>query len=114
MLMLIFVCTLADALLILVLGLRPNAARSSSPRLPIETASTFINFDYMYGKGSKGMTFPHHEPIASLSRVQAQVSAAEPQRVFPRSSETWMTMLGPTSVGDRRLLVEKDVSFMAS
>lgn len=114
MLLIILLCTLADALLVAVLLFRPHVLPVPTPaaaELPIETASTFINFDLLYGDGASSATFPKHDPISVLSHAQTQVSAAEPARVFPPANETWMTLLGPTLRSDRRLWVEKDVGF---
>ena len=74
----------------------------------LEAPSTYINFDLLYNNGTKtNSKFP---PIQGLPRALAQVSSAEPDKVFPQWPVSYLAAWGTVPYNDRRLLVEPEVS----
>ncbi|KAH8993700.1 hypothetical protein EDB92DRAFT_1796172, partial [Lactarius akahatsu] len=104
----IAVCTVLDSVLLLSLGYR--YARSvwyPADPAKLETPSTYINFDLLYRNGTK--TNHRFPPIQGLPRALAQVSAAEPDKVYPQWPVSFMAAYGAVPYNDRRLLVEPEV-----
>ncbi|KAH8991445.1 hypothetical protein EDB86DRAFT_3079868 [Lactarius hatsudake] len=103
------VCTVLDSVLLLSLGYR--YARSvwyPADPAKLETPSTYINFDLLYRNGTK--TNHRFPPIQGLPRALAQVSAAEPDKVYPQWPVSFMAAYGTVPYNDRRLLVEPEIS----
>ncbi|KAH9014621.1 hypothetical protein EDB83DRAFT_2271785 [Lactarius deliciosus] len=105
----IVVCSVLDSVLLLSLGYR--YARSvwyPADPAKLETPSTYINFDLLYRNGTKAN---HRFPkIQGLPRALAQVSAAEPDRVYPQWPVSFMAAYGTIPYNDRHLLVEPEIS----
>ena len=107
-LVVIAICTALDSFLLVSLGYR--YARSLwYPADPanLETPSTYINFDLLYRNGTKtNFQFP---PIQALPRALAQVSAAEPDKVYPQWPLSYLAAYGAVPYNDRRLQVQPEV-----
>ncbi|KAH8991481.1 hypothetical protein EDB86DRAFT_1607487 [Lactarius hatsudake] len=105
----ISVCTVLDSALLLSLGYR--YARSVwylADPAKLEAPSTYINFDLLYRNGTR--TNHRFPPIHGLPRALAQVSAAEPDKVYPQWPVSFMAAYGTVPYNDRRLLVEPEIS----
>jgi len=105
----IAVCTALDCVLLVALGYR--YARSvwyPADPAKLETPSTYINFDLLYRNGTK--TNSQFPPIQGLPRALAQVSAAEPDKVYPQWPVSFLAPYGTVPYNDRRLLVEPEIS----
>ena len=107
-LIIIAVCTAIDCVLLVSLGY--HYARSvwyPADPAKLEALSTYINFDLLYRNGTK--TDSQFPPIQGLPRALAQVSAAEPDKVFPQWPVSFLAAYGTVPYNDRRLLVEPEV-----
>lgn len=111
----ILICTLFDALIVSYIAFqyvhlqKQSATSSSSDEL--ELRSTYVNFDRLYGlDGGQQLLKPApHEPIVNLPRAWAQVSRAEPEKVFEMWPESWMSEHGLIPNDDRRFWVTPKV-----
>lgn len=111
----ILICTLFDALIVSYIAfqyvhLQKQSATSSSS-VELELRSTYVNFDRLYGlDGGQQLLKPApHEPIVNLPRAWAQVSRAEPEKVFEMWPESWMSEHGLIPNDDRRFWVTPKV-----
>ncbi|KAH9058102.1 hypothetical protein EDB87DRAFT_1564383 [Lactarius vividus] len=106
----IAVCTVFDSVLFLSLGYRyAQSVWYPADPAKLETPSTYINFDLLYRNGTKTKTSHRFPPIQGLPRALAQVSAAEPDKVYPQWPVSFMAAYGTVPYNDRRLLVEPEV-----
>ncbi|KAE9388897.1 hypothetical protein BT96DRAFT_890310 [Gymnopus androsaceus JB14] len=108
---LIVLCTVFDGVLLSILAYRYSFVLNvpSLPATkPLERVSTYINFDRLY-KNQSIMSSPRG-PIISLTRSQAHVSSADPIKVFPQSTASWMTYVGTVPVSDRRLWANSNMA----
>ncbi|EIM81462.1 uncharacterized protein STEHIDRAFT_142122 [Stereum hirsutum FP-91666 SS1] len=107
----ILICTLFDAVIVSYIAFQyvrlqkqPTASSSSDE---FELRSTYVNFDKLYGLdgGQQSLKPAPHEPIVNLPRAWAQVSRAEPDKVFEMWPESWMSEHGLIPNDERRLWV---------
>ncbi|KAF8266924.1 hypothetical protein EI94DRAFT_1802324 [Lactarius quietus] len=101
------VCTVLDSVLLISLGYRyARSAWFPTDPTKLETPSTYINFDLLYRNGTK--TNSQFPPIQGLPRALAQVSAVEPDKVYPQWPVSFLAAYGSVPYNDRRLLVEPE------
>ncbi|KAN0129158.1 hypothetical protein V8E53_013029 [Lactarius tabidus] len=105
----IALCTAIDSVLLISLGLRyTRSVWYPTDPAQLETPSTYINFDLLYRNGTK--TSSKFPPIQGLPRALAQISSAEPDKVFPQWPVSYMAAYGTVPYNDRRLLVGPEIS----
>ncbi|KAH9979595.1 hypothetical protein BGW80DRAFT_1279156, partial [Lactifluus volemus] len=73
----------------------------------LDAPSTYINFDLLYRNGTK--TNSRFPPIQALPRALAQVSAREPDKVYPQWPVSFLAPYGSVPYNDRHLLVDPEV-----
>jgi hypothetical protein len=102
-------CTVLDSILLLTLGYHyVKAILSPVDPAKLEAPSTYINFDLLYRNGTK--TNAQFPPIQALPRALAQVSAREPDKVYPQWPVSYLAPYGSVPYNDRHLLVEPEVT----
>jgi len=105
----IAVCTALDSVLLVSLGFRyARSVLFPADPAKLETPNTYINFDLLYRNGTK--TNSQFPPIQGLPRALAQVSAAEPDKVYPQWPVSFLAAYGTVPYNDRRLLVDPEIS----
>jgi len=106
-------CTIVDSILLLSLCYRyVRSVWFPVNPAKLDTPSTYINFDLLYLNGTRTDTqFP---PIQGLPRALAQVSAAEPDKIYPQWPVSFLAPYGTVPYNDRRLLVEPEVRELPS
>ncbi|KAH7918120.1 hypothetical protein BV22DRAFT_1025126 [Leucogyrophana mollusca] len=109
----IAMCTVLDLVLVLCVGIQ--YARStiwSKPDEPLQIRSSYVNLDVLYA--NTNISASRHGPIMSHARAFAQVSSAEPDRVYPSYSGREIRKEGILPLYERRLLVTPEISTIAS
>jgi hypothetical protein len=102
-------CTVLDSILLFTLGYRyVKVTLSPVDPAKLEAPSTYINFDLLYRNGTK--TSAQFPPIQALPRALAQVSAREPDMVYPQWPVSFLAPYGSVPYNDRRLLVDSEVT----
>ncbi|KAN0129145.1 hypothetical protein V8E53_013016 [Lactarius tabidus] len=104
----IALCTALDSVLLISLGFRyAQSVWYPTDPAQLDAPSTYINFDLLYRNGTK--TNSNFPPIQGLPRALAQVSSAEPDKIFPQWPVSYLAAYGTVPYNDRRLLVEPEV-----
>jgi hypothetical protein len=107
----IAICTALDSILLLALGYGyVKAILSPVDPAKLEAPSTYINFDLLYRNGTK--TNSRFPPIQALPRSLAQVSAREPDKVYPQWPVSFLAPYGSVPYNDRHLLVDPEVIYL--
>ncbi|KAF9055667.1 hypothetical protein BJ165DRAFT_1521662 [Panaeolus papilionaceus] len=73
----------------------------------MELRNPYIGLDELYS--SQAVKASKHDPIINEPRIAAQVSPAEPKKVFPFDEHRWLTNFGLVSPPDRRTKVTSEV-----
>ncbi|KAH8078057.1 hypothetical protein BXZ70DRAFT_689650 [Cristinia sonorae] len=74
---------------------------------PLPVANTYVGLDDLYASGRVNASV--YPPIKNRARVDAQISASEPNKVFPVDRLRKLSELGRISPPDLRLRVENDI-----
>lgn len=76
----------------------------------LELRNTYVGLDELYASGTVNSST--YDPIVNRPRFAAQVSSAEPNKVFPDGDRRVVSSYGLLSTPDHRLHVSSDVSFI--
>lgn len=73
----------------------------------LEFRNPYVGLAELYSEG--GLNASRYDPIVNIPRVAAQVSSAEPDKVFPEAEHRYLSNFGTMSPNDRHLQVSSSV-----
>ncbi|KAH7912744.1 hypothetical protein BJ138DRAFT_1112041 [Hygrophoropsis aurantiaca] len=112
--MIIAICTVFDLVLVSCVGVQyVRSTFWSQPHEPLEMRSSYVNLDVLYSNPTVNKT-SRHGPITSHARAFAQVSSAQPDRVYPSYVGREIRKEGVLPLYERHLMVTPEIATIAS